>query len=220
MALDAFANLCVLIGAAAGFGYGVVVFFASKSPLYARMITGAVGCAMLSRLSDVVRALAGFVDIYGFQLSMLSTVGVFLFLLTANAGLMDGLADDGTKKFSKYRLMALAAPCAILLLNIPIFLSDALQVTKIASLVVSLIIAAASYFNLKHAIFPDVEFGVIHCVRNYNLCALAYAFLHMAELVVIACGFTPALIVLGLLLAVDSALILPVLKKGIQQWQI
>ena len=219
MNAELISDLCVLMCASVGFGYGVMVFLATRAPLYAKMITGAVGCSMLGRLLVVVRDLVGFAG-DGFQLNMLSVVGVFMFLLTANAGLMDGLADDGAKKFTKYRAFSLAAPVGIILLDIPIWQSPVPFATRVSFVVVSLVVAAASYFNLKHAVFPDVEFGVIRCVQNYNLSALAYAYVHMAEMVALSYDAGAAVVATGLLTGLVSILIPIMLKKGIDQWQI
>lgn len=160
--------VCSLVG----FFYGAFVFLAKKSPLYAKMITGAVACMMFASLLAVVRRLTGF-ETRTFQLDYLAYIGVFLFLLTANAGLMDGLGDDGSKALRKYRLIALAAPAAVAVLYLPILLSGQPTAAKVIFGVVALFVCAASYFNFKHAVLPDVDFGVIRCVREYNWLALA-----------------------------------------------
>jgi hypothetical protein len=219
MSIESIVNLCVLVCAAVGFGFGVMNFLVKRTPLYAKMITGAVACAMLARLLEVVRTLAGFPN-EGFQLYFLSFIGVFMFFLTANAGLMDGLADDGSKELMKYRLIPLAAPCVLLLLNVPIAFSGTPLETRVSILVMCAFMSAASYFNLKHAIFPDVEYGVIACVRWYNWCALAYAALHMLEMVAISFDSAVGVGLCGVLLCVDTLAILPCLKRGIEQWQI
>lgn len=107
-----------------------------------------------------------------------------------------------------------SAPLVIALSFVPIALSGIPAVSKALCGVVALF-AAASCFNFKHAIFPDVDFGVIHCVRGYNLLALAYAALHMGTLIARAFGSDEALPVLSVLTCVDVILILPVLKRGI-----
>jgi len=211
-------ELFMLAGSLIGFTYGTVVFLAKKAPLYAKMITGAVGCMMFGYLLAVIRRIAGF-EGRPFQIDYLSYIGVFLFLLTANVGIMDGLADDGSKRFGKYRLFALAAPLVILLALVPTVLSSAPAVYKVFCGVIALFAAAASYFNFKHAIFPDVEFGVIRCVRGYNLLALAYAVLHMGTLAARSYGADTAVLILSVLTCADVIMILPVLKRGIERWK-
>lgn len=238
------ADLCALVGAMVGFVYGIRAFFMNrtprkkaadaqthsaqkagksarpkKSPLYAKMITGAVGCMMFSRLSKVVRSIAGFAN-HAFQLHSLGYIGVFLFLLTANAGIMDGLADDRSKAYRPYRLAAFAAPFAVICLFLPIALGDFALPVKVTDGVVTVFIAAASYFNLKHAIFPDVDFGVIRCVKGYNWLAVACGLLYMGEMVATAYGADRVALVLCVLIGLDSAFILPMLKRGIERWKI
>ena len=80
--MELLAELCVFVCSLVGFFYGAFVFLAKKSPLYAKMITGAVACMMFASLLAVVRRLTGF-ETRTFQLDYLAYIGVFLFLLTA-----------------------------------------------------------------------------------------------------------------------------------------
>ncbi len=64
------------------------------------------------RLYQVVRLLT-VGDIFDrFQLGILGVLGSLLFLFSANFGMMDSLADDGSKEYVKYRIIPLAAPAA------------------------------------------------------------------------------------------------------------
>ena len=218
MDLDFIAKLCLCGCSLIGFCYGAAVFLSKKAPLYAKMITGAVGCMMFGSLLAVVRRLAGFEE-RAFQLDHLAYIGVFLFFFTANVGIMDGLADGKLKRFLKYRLISLGAPLVIALLFVPVLLSDLPVLSKAIYGVVSLFAAASSYFNFKHAIIPDVEFGVIRCVRGYNLLAFAFAVLYAGNAAVRALGFKWASLILSVLIAADAVLILPLLKRGIDRWK-
>ena len=211
-------ELIVLVGSIVGLTYGTVVFLANKTPLYAKMITGAIGCMMFGYLLAVIRRITGFEE-QPFQLDYLTYIGVFLFFLTANVGIMDGLADDRSQQFRKYRLFSLAAPLVIALLYVPIAMSDMPTVTKVFCGIVAVFAAAASYFNFKHVIFPDVDFGVIHCVRGYNRLALAYAVLHMGTMAARAWGADTVTLILSILTCADVILILPMLKRGIERWK-
>ena len=219
MNLEFVSKLCVFVCSLAGFSYGMVVFLARKAPLYAKMITGAVGCMMFGSLLAVVRRSVGFEE-RAFQLDHLTYVGVFLFFFTANVGVMDGLADDGSKSFLKYRLAALAAPVLILLMYVPVLFSGAPTVSKVVYGIVSVFAAASSYFNFKHAIFPDVDFGVVRCVRSYNWLALASAFLYAGTVLARVFGAKTLSFILFMFICVDVVLILPLLKRGIEKWRI
>ena len=89
-------ELFLLAGSLAGFTYGTVVFLAKKAPLYAKMITGAVGCMMFGYLLAVIRRVAGF-EGRPFQIDYLSYVGVFSWsdsVLTDPEGLRTMQADE------------------------------------------------------------------------------------------------------------------------------
>ena len=214
-----YCDLLILIASLAGLIYGIVAFFLEKGPLYARMVTGAVGCMMLGRLSEVIRELAGFQD-GTFHLNVLGYIGVFLFLFTANAGIMNGLADDGSKAFLKYRLIAFLAPLGIALVYLLIAFSNIPVSAKIIHGILAFFISLASYYHFKHALFPDVEFGVIRCIRGYNLVALAVCFLAVGELAAHAYDSSLLMLIISIPLAVCMLMILPVLKGGIAKWKI
>ena len=218
MNMELLAELCVLVCSLVGVSYGLAVFFRKKSPLYARMITGAVGCMMFASLLTVVRRLTGFEE-HVFQLEHLAYIGVFLFLLTANAGMMDGLVDDRSDSLRRYRLLALLAPLTVVLLYLPMLLGRLPALAKGIHGVVALFAAAAAYYNCKHAIIPDVDFGVVRCVRGYNLLALAYAALYTGSMTARACGAGTVMLLLSVLIGADVLLILPMLKRGIEQWR-
>ena len=85
--------------------------------------------------------------------------------------------------------------------------------------IISLVICQTTYFQLKHLIIPDVEGGIIRSIRGYNLMALIYAVLCMAEMIVSAIPGGR-----GLLAGVWSAmclvllLFIPVPERGIEKW--
>ena len=119
----------------------------------------------------------------GFQLGVFGVVGSLLFLFSANFGAMDSLADDKSKTFRKYRIIALSAPAAALASYI-IFIcfTDLPRSVKIASALVTVFVMQASYFHLKHLILPDVDYGIINCLKTYNLLALVFEALCVAEM--------------------------------------
>lgn len=218
MATGIITNLCMLICAAIGTLYGGIVFFVRKSPLYAKMITGAVGCLTLSKLLVAIRDLAAF-ETSRFTPDTLGYIGVFLFLLCANAGLMNSLADDGSAEFLRYRIIAFLAPLAVTGLYVLILVSDISTSSKVIFGIVSAVAGAASYYHLKHAIFPDVDFGVMKCVRPYNYLALGYVLLHMGEMIASAYNSDMLLIIVTVPICIISLIILPTLRRGIEKWK-
>ena len=164
------ANIIACVCAFFGFVYGIIKFFKPKKAVYAQMITLAVACMAFGRLYQVVRLLTGGDIINEFQLGILGIIGSLMFFFSANFGLMDSLADDKSKQFAKYRIIPIAAPILIIALYlIFILFADVSTYIKIIGAIISLFAIQSSYYNLKHLIFPDVDFGVIHCLKEYNL---------------------------------------------------
>ena len=219
MKLILIANIIICVCAFIGFIYGMIKFFRPKKAVYAQMITLAVGCVAFGRLYQVVRLLTIGEMFNGFQLGVFGVIGSLLFLFSANFGTMDSLADDRSKKFIKYRIIAFAAPVVALILYILfIFFTDLPRSVKVASALVTVFVMQASYFHLKHLIFPDVDFGVIKCLKPYNLLALIYTFLCLAEMIVIGLGNEIGILIAGVLIgAVQIGVVISV-EKGMKKW--
>ena len=221
MKLILITNIIVCVCAFAGFIYGIVKFFKPRKAVYAQMITLAVGCVAFGRLYQVVRLLTGGDMFNGFQLGVFGVIGSLLFLFSANFGAMDSLADDRSREFIKYRLISLAAPVAALVLYIIfVWFTDLPRSVKIASALVTVFVMQASYFHLKHLIFPDVDLGIIKCLRRYNLLALIYTFLCMAEMVVIGLGNETGILIVGVLIGSVMIGVIISAERGIKKWTI
>ena len=221
MTLILITNIIVCVCAFAGFIYGIVKFFKPRKAVYAQMITLAVGCVAFGRLYQVVRLLTGGDMFNGFQLGVFGVIGSLLFLFSANFGAMDSLADDRSREFIKYRLISLAAPVAALVLYIIfVWFTDLPRSVKIASALVTVFVMQASYFHLKHLIFPDVDLGIIKCLRRYNLLALIYTFLCMAEMVVIGLGNETGILIVGVLIGSVMIGVIISAERGIKKWTI
>ena len=219
MNLNLLANIITCLCAFIGFSYGVSKFFRPKKAVYAQMITLAVGCMAFGRLYQVVRLITVGDILEHFQLGVLGIIGSLIFLFSANFGVMDSLADDGSKEYSKYRIIPVIAPLATLAVYTVFFLiPDLPKLVKIVAGVISLVAAGASYFNLKHLIFPDVDFGVINCLKGYNLLALVFEFLCVAEMIAFSRNSEIATLIIGVLMGVVLLVIVPVVERGIKKW--
>ena len=91
---------------------------------------------------------------------------------------------------------------------------------KVIKYAVWAIIMFASYFNLKHFIFPDVEFGIIRSIRGYNLIALLLAVLSVGEIILMLWGEMIPLLILYVAICTVSIAIVPILEKGVKKWTI
>ena len=213
-------SIILTVCAAIGFGYGLFRFFRDDEALYVRMIVFAVGSAMFGRLLETLQLLVNGQISGIFHVGMLGMAGSFLFLFSANYGQMDSLVDDGSKQFRKTRIIALIAPVVIFALWGVLALKGFTAKNAIIG-IETLIIAMAAYYHLKHVIIKDVAFGLIRVIRGYNILALVYAFLCMAEILIKSfnLSFVFVIIVYVLQCAVMLAFV-PVLERGVNKWTI
>jgi len=214
-------SLALTICAGIGFGYGVFRFFRGKSALYVRMIVFGVGCAMLGRLFTTLLVLVNGDIFEGFNVGMLGIIGSFLFFFSANYGQMDSIVDDGSPRFRKTRIIALAAPLVVAAIWIMIVSMYGFSELTIWIGIEMFFLALASYFHLKHLIIEDVNYGLIKAIRSYNLLSLIYAFLCIME-VLVEC-FALSLFVVVLVYVLECVVLLafiPVLERGVKKWTI
>ena len=221
MNLYLLANIITCVGAFSGFLFGAARFFRPRKAGYAQMITLAVGCMAIGRLYQAIRIVTIGGDLNQFHLGLLGVIGCLLFLFSANYGLMDGIADDGSSSYRKYRLIPISVSVIAAVVYLVFFLfTEQPPTIRIAAFFVSVFVVGASYFNLKHFIFPDVEYGVIRCLRNYNLLALIFEFLCMAEMVFMSRGMAVTVLIIGILMGGILPAIVIAVDRGIKKWSI
>lgn len=213
-------NISMFFCMAVSFTYGVVRFFKKGKALYMQMIVCGVGCMMLSCAFQAITLLTTGVLTEGFHVGRLGIIGSFLFFLSANYGQVDKLLDDGAKENQKYRIISLIAPIFIWLGYQVVLFGPTTVENKIMCGVTTLFIMFASYFNLKHFIFPDVEFGFIRNIRGYNLIALILAVLSIGEMIFLMLEWRVPLMILYILISIVSLAMIPVLERGVKKWTI
>ena len=215
-----YANLAMFICTAVSFTYGAIRFFKKGKALYLQMIVGGLGCMMLGRAFQFITLLTNGILPNSFHIGMLGMVGGFLFFLSANYGQMDKLLDDGSRENRKYRLIGLIAPVVLIGVYSILFFVPASTNMRTIYGIMSAIIMLASYFNLKHLIFPDVEFGFIRSIRGYNLIALLLALLSVGEMVLLSLNVKTPLLILYVATCIVSIAIVPILERGVKKWAI
>ena len=215
-----YSNLAIFICTAVSFTYGAIRFFKKGKALYLQMIVGGLGCMMLSRAFQFITILTMGSFPSGFHVGMLGMAGGFLFFLSANYGQMDKLLDDGARENRKYRLIGLIAPIVLFGVYSVLFFVPAAADKRTIYGIMSAIIMLASYFNLKHFIFPDVEFGFIRTIRGYNLIALILALLSVSEMVLLSLNVKIPLLIVYIATCIVSIAIVPILEKGVKKWAI
>ncbi len=221
MKLTILVNLLLCICAAAGFLHGALTYFKPKAALYAQMITSAMGCAALGRLYYIAVLVCDGSIPRTFNTGVLATIGCFMFIFSANFGQMDSLCDMSEPKNKKVRFLALLAPLLLLgaAVGIWIFCGERL-VLKVTAMVQIVFLMQASYFNCKHLLIHDVEFGIIGSIRGYNLVMLLLELLYTAEIVCNVFLWEKLLLIVSLAMSVCLLLVIPMLKKGGKRWKI
>ena len=205
--------VCATLGALSGTRY-----LRSRKNLYASMIVLGVVCLALGRLYQCARLWTGGSLTERFQPGILGIMGAFSFFFSANFGQIDSLVDGGEGCFAKYRIIALAGPLCVAAMLIPVVLSPAGLAFRICCVVVSGVIGVASYFHVKHLLIPDVDYGVVRCLRGYNALALALSVLSMLEMIALAWSGEGLLYAAGAGLCVVTAALVPVMDRGVKKW--
>ncbi len=215
--MDLYINLAMAVCALVGMTLGGLYYLAPRKPLYASMIVLGVGCIVLARTYQFARLLTGLDIIDIFQLGVFGIIGTFAFFFSANFGQIDSLVDDGSKEFFRYRLIAWCGPVAVLIMYL-IAAQNCYFAEKIAYGLVALSVGAASYYHIKHILIPDVDYGVVHCLRKYNSLALFYGLLCMLEIIFVEHRIAMAVLIVGILQCITSIMIVPVMDKGVKLW--
>ena len=214
------ANIIGFVCSLFGFIYGGIKYFRPHQALYAQMITLALGCSAFGRLFYIVRLLtSGFIT-GSIQLGFFGIVGSFMFFFSSNFGTLDSLLDDRSKEFRKYRLISFIAPLVMIGLYIWLFFTaDIQKMWKILGAVLTFFTVQSSYFNLKHLIFPDVDFGVVKCLRLYNLLVLIYTLAVFGECAGISRYNNKLTLICCIVSGVISAVMMPVIVRGLKKWR-
>ena len=180
-----------------------------------------MACHALGSIYHLCQTITSEDIVEGFTPAYLGRIGFFLFILTASYGQLDRIVDDGSSKMRRARIIALIAPLLAVLLYIPnAMIEDVSISTKVVYVFVWIPATICVYFNLKHAIIPDLDFGFIKAIKPYNifvlllsfselLCLTAWDYYYPVQMAVAAIVFG-ALCVCTMLFA----------RKGVEKWTI
>ena len=215
------AELVPLCATLFSFIYGIIHFFKKGKPLFLQSITMAMGSHALGSIYHVCQTLTTETVIEGFTPAYLGRIGFFLFFIAASYGQMDRIVDDGSKKLRPARFIALLAPLCAILLYLPNGLMEDLSLaTKIAVLLVWLPAIFSVYYNLKHAIIPNFDFGFIKAIKPYNILAVCLGFAELLCLTAWDYLYNTQLVISTIIFAVLCVALMIAAKKGAERWTI
>ena len=201
--------------------YGIKHFFKKGKPLFLQTLTMAMGCHALGSLYHLCLTLTSEELLEGFTPAYLGRIGFFLFLLTASYAQLDKIVDDGTVRMRKARLIALVAPVLVILLFIPNAMIEEVPLsTKITYASVWLPAIFSVYFNLKHTLIPNLDFGFVRAIKPYNALALALSFAELLVLTAWDYYYLTQLVLTAFLFAALAIATMIAAKKGAEQWVI
>ena len=217
------ADIVPFLASLGTFIYGVRHFFKKGKAYYLQIVTMAFGCYAMGSFYYLCQSITAEEVPDGFTAAYLGRIGFFLFLFTANFGQMDGLLDDRTSSFKKFRYLALIAPVAVALLYVPCILTDMLISTKISLAVMWIAAICSSYYNFKHAIISDLGYGFAKAIRPYNICALILIFAELILHILWANADDFGFVIIAAVSAIFSimcAVTMVALKRGVEAWKI
>jgi hypothetical protein len=201
--------------------YGLKHFFKKGKPLCLQSITMAMASHALGSVYHLCQTLTSEDIVEGFTPAYLGRIGFFLFIITASYGQLDRIVDDGTDKMRRARLLAWIAPALAVILYIPnALIEDVPLITKLVYALVWIPAIISVYFNLKHAIIPDLDFGFIKAIKPYNvvvlllsfaelLCLTAWDYYYPLQMAITAIAFG-ALCICTMVFA----------RKGVEKWTV
>lgn len=200
--------------------YGIYMISAKRPPLYFQLIVASVACHVLGCLFDVCLYFVTGSPSGDYLIGYFGTMGCFLFFLTTSFSYMDGILDDKTPHMKKARALAWIAPAFLAVLLIPNFFANIPNATKIIYAILWIPALLSSYFNLKHAIIPDMDFGFAKAIKPYNIAALSFTVLQLIHLTLWSfCSGLP-LLISGILLGLSCLAMIVTADRGIQRWVI
>ena len=215
------AELVPLLATLFSFIYGLKYFFKKGKPLFLQTITMAMASHALGSIYHLCQTLTSDVFIEGFTPAYLGRIGFFLFILTASYGQMDRIVDDGSPKMKPSRYIAFIAPICAVLLYIPNCMIDDVPLrTKVVYAIVWVPAIIAVYFNLKHAMIPNMDFGFIKAIKPYNILTLFLCFSELICLTAWDYYYMVPLVISAVVFGVLCICTMIVAKKGVEKWTI
>ena len=214
-------ELVILSGVIIALMIGKNAWITSKRAWFPKFIAAGLGCMTLGCLHDTVYLFVTGSYAKNIYIGYLGVIGCFLFLISASYGQLDGIFDDRSKSNMKYRLLAMLAPIAMILIYIPILRMDNLsKIMKILNFIGWIPMIIASYFNFKHAILPDGGFVFVNAVRPYNVAAVIFGYAQVVYLAMSLLEKPQMAVICAVILAISACGMMYFAKRGAEKWTI
>ena len=215
------AELLPLSATIFSFIFGLKHFFKRGKPLFLQSITMAMGCHSLGSIYHLCLMLTNGTALDGFTPAYLGRIGFFLFFIAASYGQMDRIVDDGTSATRPSRYIALLAPVCAALLYIPTACISGLSTSaKVSILLVWIPSLISVYFNFKHTIIPDCDFGFLKAIKPYNAIAVGLGFAELLCLTARNYHHNVSIMITSVIFSVFCVAIMIAAKKGAEKWTI
>ena len=201
--------------------YGLKHFFIKGKPLCLQSLTMAMASHALGSIYHLCQTLTSENIVEGFTPAYLGRIGFFLFILTASYGQLDRIVDDGSSKMRSARIIALIAPLFAVLLYIPnAVIEEVVISTKVVYALVWIPAIFSVYFNLKHAIIPDLDYGFIKAIKPYNVFVLLLSFSELLCLTAWDYYYPIQIAITAIIFGALCICTMVYARKGVEKWTI
>ena len=157
----------------------------------------------------------------GFNPAYLGRIGFFMFLITGSYGQLDRIVDDRSPRMRPAKWIAWIAPVCATLVYLPnYFIQNSPLSTKISYALIWLPAVISVYFNLKHAVIPDLDFGFVKALKPYNVFATLLGIAELTCLTAWNHDNDVFLAVSSVVVAILCVCATIAAKKGVEKWTI
>lgn len=199
--------------------YGLRHFFKKGKPLFVQSLTMAMGSHALGSIYQLCVTITSEDVLEGFTPAYLGRIGFFLFIITASYGQLDRIIDDRSSKMRPSRFIALVAPACAGLLYIPNAIVDDVPVeTKVTYAVVWGAAMISVYFDFKHLIIPDLDFGFVKMIKPYNAFVICLSFAELFCLTAWTYLYGLPMLITSIVFSVFCICTIVSAKKGVEKW--
>lgn len=221
MDLYLLANIIVWGSSLLVFIIGCLMFMRPEKPLFAKMITLAIGCACYGRFYEIVRTMMTDQKyINDFHLGLLGVIGSIVFFFTANRGVIDKVVGGDAKENMRCRLLSHIAPAIVAApFAFAVYRFHIRPVNIVFGGLLTVAMVLSSYYSFKHLIMPDSGDGTLDSMRMYNVVVLIYTLLCILEMFALISRNLKANLFVCIAISIVILLFIPIAVRGNKKWR-